>query len=432
MPIAQVDLVEASNQPGGPTELPFPTLTRSHILNCSYHSWYPRYRSLTPKARLVALSVPFLTYLRADGIVLPPEPSEARQRADPLTPPPSDPGSDVWDDEDPDPSEAWSDVHVKVQETIRELGGSVMPKLNWSAPKDATWISATNTMECRNANDIYLLLKSSDFVTHDLEQVWDDVEEEEQDEENECDTGDESDRDEQKSSEQKAEEVLKGVPYHLVLRKTIPAYNPALEFRCFVRARHLLCICQRDLNYFSFLPALVPKLRTVIEDFYQKNLQRSFLDENFAFDVYIPPPHDRVWLIDINPWAIRTDPLLFSWLEILTMPAPEQIVATALQASMEGDRHQTEQEENGCNGFEASESEDEKIIYTPEFRLVNRDDPEAYAFNTPKYSAHKLPRDVVDAGNDGEAGLREFMGAWREIVRQQESEQKSSGLGKYS
>ena len=58
----------------------------------------------------------------------------------------------------------------------------------------------------------------------------------------------------------------------------------------------------------------------------------------------------------------------------------------------------------------------------PEFRLVNRDDPEAYVFNTPRYSAHKLPKDVVDASGDGEAGLREFMGRWRDVVRAQEKE----------
>ena len=288
-----------------------------------------------------------------------------------------------------------------------------MPKLNWSAPKDATWISATNSMECRTPNDIYLLFKSSDFVTHDLEQVWHGCDDES--------SSSESDDDDQSRNRGKAGE--NGVPYHMILRKTIPAYNPALEFRCFVRSRQLLCMCQRDLNYFSFLPALVPKIRSLIESFFEENLQRSFADPNFAFDVYIPPPHDRVWLIDINPWAVRTDPLLFSWLELLTMPAPEIIGATALRISINCNGLIHEQSKSGSEDEEESEAEEE--IYTPEFRLVNRDDPEAYSFNTPKYSAHKLPKDVVDASNDGEAGLREFMGTWREIVRKQEAEDRA-------
>ena len=53
--------------------LPFPEITAQHILNCSFHSWHPKYRSKTPKARLVPLSQPFIDYLRADGILLPPE-----------------------------------------------------------------------------------------------------------------------------------------------------------------------------------------------------------------------------------------------------------------------------------------------------------------------------------------------------------------------
>lgn len=371
-----------------------------------------RFRSLTPKARLIPLSASFLSYLRADGIILPPEdiPSE------------SDPDTDDENEEEggsTDPSEAWLDIHQKIISTISELGGSVMPKLNWSAPKDATWISATNSMACTTPNDIYLLLKSSDFITHDLEQVFDDCEDESEDESESVGEDEES----------AVDGSLSKIPYHLSLRKTIPAFNPALEIRCFVRSRNLLCMCQRDLNHFDFLPRLIPKLRSLIQDCFDKNL-RSFPDQNFVFDVYIPPPHDRVWLIDLNPWAQRTDPLLFSWMEILNMRGEEQTSADesydrSVRLSLNGNgsvgRGSGPDEEQAEEEDEASE-DDEEDIFTPEFRLVNRDDPEAYNFNTPQYSAHKLPKDVVDASADGEAGLREFMGTWREIVARQERE----------
>lgn len=296
-----------------------------------------------------------------------------------------------------------------------------MPKLNWSAPKDATWISATNSMACTTPNDIYLLLKSSDFITHDLEQVFDDCNDESEDE-SESGSGDE------KSS---FDESPSTIPYHLVLRKTIPAFNPALEIRCFVRSRHLLCMCQRDLNHFDFLPRLIPKLRSLIRGFFEKNLKWTFPEESFVFDVYIPPPHDRVWLIDVNPWAPRTDPLLFSWLEILNMRGEEQGGADNVQdgvvrlsLSGNGSMNHEQDLDDEQDEEEGDESEDEEDIFTPEFRLVNRDDPEAYNFNTPQYSAHKLPKDVVDASADGEAGLKEFMGTWREIVARQEKEDR--------
>lgn len=369
---------------------------------------------LTPKARLIPLSASFLSYLRADGIILPPE--DILSSTDCST---DDEEEEA--DKTTDPSQAWLDIHQKIKSTISELGGSVMPKLNWSAPKDATWISATNSMACTTPNDIYLLLKSSDFVTHDLEQVFDDCEDESEDEA--------EFEDEDQDEETSVNDKLSKIPYHLILRKTTPAFNPALEIRCFVRSRHLLCMCQRDLNHFDFLPRLIPKLRALIQDSFDVHLKRSFPDENFVLDVYIPPPHDRVWLIDVNPWAPRTDPLLFSWLEILNMRDGEQcgteeLLDGVVRLSLNGNGsmiHGPDLDDEQVNE-EAEESEDEEDVFTPEFRLVNRDDPEAYNFNTPQYSAHKLPKDVVDASADGEAGLREFMGTWREIVARQKKE----------
>ena len=61
--------------------------------------------------------------------------------------------------------------------------------------------------------------------------------------------------------------------------------------------------------------------------------------------------------------------------------------------------------------------EDAELV--PELRLVKRDDPEAYSFNTPQFSAHKLPKDVVDASGNGEAALREFICQWRDILNRQ-------------
>ena len=304
------------------------------------------------------MSDAFLNYLRADGIVLP---NEEAITAD------DDSGiySDSSDDEDP--SGEWQDIHIRIRETIAELGGKVVPKLNWSAPKDATFMLATNDMFCSSANDIYLLLKSSDFITHDLDHALDDTIE---------------------------DGPVPTIPYHLVLRKAFNL-NPALEFRCFVRNKTLLAVSQREMNYFTFLFELRPGLLSKIRAFLQDHILPNFPDRSFVFDVYIPPPHDRVWLIDINPWAPRTDPLLFSWLEILQITGPEDGKPDHL-----------------------TESEDEDI-FEPEFRLVERDDPEAYQFTATKYSAHKLPKEVVDASTTQEGGMRELMEGWKRALDKQ-------------
>ena len=368
---------------------------------------------------MIPLSPTFLAYLRADGIVLPP---------DPVLTPSSNSGYDddpYSEDDSPDPSSEWPSVHKAVQDKIRELGGHVYPKLNWSAPKDATWIAANNSMECTSANDIYLLLKSSDFITHDLEQAFSD-----------CSTPD--------TTHTPEVDTEPPIPYHLVLRKSVSQWMPSMEFRCFVRRRRLLAVCQRDLNHYDFLGPLAPTLQDLLYESITANLKSTFPHETFVFDVYVPKPvpGGRIWLVDINPWAPRTDPLLFSWFELLTKPelpdergADETLENGFLRLSLQNSRpqepgyempnpsnlatnetHQTDtSSDQGCSDSESQSESDEDaepLPYLPEIRLVLRDDPETYSFNTPLYSAHKLPKDVVDAGLAGEGGMRDFLKRW--------------------
>ena len=346
----------AADTPTTPlTALPFPPITTAHILNCSFHSWHPKLRSVTPKARIIPLTTPFLDYLRSDGIILPPETTQADD----------DSGYCDSSDDEEDISLPWHSIHLQIQTTMSELGGKVVPKLNWSAPKDATWISPTNDMECRTPNDIYLLLKSSDFISHDLEHAF-----------SGCIDASTS----------------PSIPYHLILRKSFNI-NPSLEFRCFVRNKILIAICQRDLTHFEFLFPMRKHLKLKILSFLEQSLLPNFPDSNFVFDVYIPPPHEKVWLIDINPWAPRTDPLLFSWLELLQMADPELL------------HNEDDEDDDGVEG----------VVFDPEFRLVQKDDPEAYQFASTKYSAHKLPKDVVDASMTPER-MKEMMEQWRKVM----------------
>ncbi|KAF2128847.1 D123-domain-containing protein [Dothidotthia symphoricarpi CBS 119687] len=393
---------------GALKELPFPPVTKNHILNCSYHSWHPKYRAATPKARLVSLPPAFLDYLRSDGIILPPEETDNATWSD------NDSGifsgADNNEDEDEetlDPSANWRETHEAIERTIEELGGKVAPKLNWSAPKDATWIAATNSMECQTPNDIYLLLKSSDFITHDIAHAFDDTVDQ-------FTTPDPE------------------IPYHLVLRKWI-TLNPSVEFRCFVRNRQLIALCQRDLNHFDFLFNMQDKLRRTIQDFFDLRLRDTFPDPNFAFDVYVPPPHDKVWLVDVNPWAMRTDPLLFSWMELLTMEVPDTVepkdetaeTTIRLRLARPGETDdQTNDSDEDTSDEDETDDEDVEEVWQPEFRLIRSDDPEAYGFTTPQYSAHKLPKDVVDASSGGEGNLREFAMQWQEAQKLAEQQRQ--------
>ena len=102
---------------------------------------------------------------------------------------------------------SFPDFCRTVQKLISEFGGDVFIKLNWSAPKDATWVAFNNNLKCSSLSQLYLLLKSSDFIAHDLTQPF-----------SECEDDIERDNN------------IENVEYNLVLRQW-EDINPGTEFR---------------------------------------------------------------------------------------------------------------------------------------------------------------------------------------------------------
>lgn len=185
----------------------------------------------------------------------------------------------------------------KVLESINALGGSVFPKLNWSAPRDANWIALNSSLQCQSLSDIFLLFKSSDFITHDLTQPF-----------IHC-----SDQDSPDPS----------ISFELVLRKWSELI-PGGEFRCFVKENKLIAISQRDYTqFYHHILKQEELISHAIQDFFNKHIQYHFLDEDFVFDVY-RDSQGRVWLIDFNPFGEVTDSLLFTWNELSTGEISQQ------------------------------------------------------------------------------------------------------------
>ncbi|KAI1847827.1 hypothetical protein JX266_006322 [Neoarthrinium moseri] len=403
----------SGSAPGPAPELHFPPITRDHILHCAYDYWFPKYRTSCIKSRIIPLTPEFVEYIREDGITLADEDGDGEGDDDddvewegPTTVSRVEPEEVDSDSESDDeapaalpPNKRFPELHQLIQDKIAEVGGEAAPKLNWTSPKDAAWISPhQNTVKCTSANDVYLLLKSSNFITYDLEHAFDD-----------CTPI--------PGAGTAASSAPAAAPFKpvLVLRSF---FNPhtALEFRCFVKHRNLVGICQRDLKFYEFLLDLRPAVVAKIAQFFNHRLRYTFPDGNFAFDVYIPEGEDeplgRVRLIDINAWAPHTDSLLFGWDELNDWPVPGPIIGVA---GAEGD-------EGGLQtGSEATEDEDEEDDddeddIVPELRLVEKDNSAAYNLSSPAYSAHKLPKDVVDASMAGQGGMREFAQKWKEMT----------------
>ena len=414
--------------------LEFPPITRDHILHCSYDYWFPKYRTSCIKSRIIPLTPDFVEYIREDGIVLGDEDdqetdddevvwesgptnlstAQARSRYE-QAPDQSDSDSDEDDEPRLPPNKRFPALHQTIKDTIAELDGAVAPKLNWTAPKDAAWISThQNTIKCTTPNDVYLLLKSSNFITYDLEHAFDD-----------CtpvagSNGGGSATTETKTTETAGSSSALQFKPVLVLRSF---FNPhtALEFRCFVKHRYLVGITQRDLNHYDFLLKMQPALVAKICQFFNHKLRYTFPDASFTFDVYIPEgegePLGRVRLIDINAWAPHTDSLLFGWHELNEWKVPSgPMLGTA---SAEEDVPTAAAQTGGVvsddsNTTDDDDDDDDDVI--PELRLIEKEDPAAYNFSSPAYSAHKLPKDVVDASLSGEGGMREFARKWKEMV----------------
>lgn len=276
------------------------------ISSCQYSAWYPLFSEYTYSPAKIFKSVPpkFIQYLLDDDIILPHDEKKDSALFSKVTPNIDNDYSD-WeeDDEGEDdnthrngPEQMFPSFHEQIKQSIAKLG-AVAPKLNWSSPQDATFMMINKTMKCKSATDLYLLLKSSDYINHDLSHGYDAV----------------------------TDGSTNKTDFQLVLRKWAEI-NPSMEFRCFVRDRKLIAITQRDLNYYKFLPDLKQEITSKISQFLNDVILPKFDAKSFVLDVYIPKPISKVYLIDIDPFARQTDSLLYTWNELATFsPSPKPL-----------------------------------------------------------------------------------------------------------
>jgi len=370
-----------------------------------------RYRQSCIRSRIIPLPLDFIEYLKEDGIILGDDEGEEDDDWVPsssltMNRPPEAQDSDS-EDEEPTPrlppNRRFPVLHQRIKDEIQALGGAVAPKLNWSSPKDAVNMSRyPNTVKCTSPNDIYVLLKSSNFVAHDLAHAFDG-----------CIPG--------PAAAANSEPGQLGFSPVLVLR-TFFDVHPSLEFRCFVKHRNLVAISPRDLRYYEFLDRLRPAIIARAKELFDETLRYKFPDGSFVFDVYLPKSGQgdggggglaRARLVDINPWALRTDALLFSWDELLNLHVPHPILGVVRQGQFEFDETAEEDDEDESA---ASSSDEEPLDYEPELRLVERENEAEFNLAAPGFSAHKMPWELVHAAESGNEGVRDLMAQWQAMM----------------
>uniref|UniRef100_A0A8C7DF44 Translation initiation factor eIF2 assembly protein n=1 Tax=Oncorhynchus kisutch TaxID=8019 RepID=A0A8C7DF44_ONCKI len=250
-------------------------MKKEQVVNCQFSVWYPIFKKHTIKSLILPLPQNVIDYLLDDGTLVVSGGDNNNQQ--------NQTNNSDSEEEDVQAPE-FPEFNSKVLEAINTLGGCVFPKLNWSAPRDANWIALNSSLQCQSLSDIFLLFKSSDFITHDLTQPF------------------------LHSSDEDSPNPA--INYELVLRKWSELL-PGGEFRCFIKENKLIGISQRDYTqYYHHISKQEAQICHSIQEFFSQHVQYQFLDEDCEWD------SGKVWLIDLNPFGEVTDSLLFTWEEL--------------------------------------------------------------------------------------------------------------------
>ncbi|CAN1233981.1 Cell division cycle protein 123 homolog [Linum perenne] len=263
---------------------------------CQIQEWYPKFKSASIPTMIHQLPESFVDYLLESGTLQLPISVEDEDALPNRVHNPTDEGDyQVSEEGSDDEAEAtppcFPELELKIKKSIQALGGAVLPKLNWSAPKDSAWISSSRTLRCTSFSEIALLLKSSDSLVHDLSHAYDSC----------CD---------------KLSSSSRPSNFYLALRRWYSSMLPEREFRCFVRSQHLVGISQREVTTcYPLILAERSSIRNLIREFFYKQVRLKFESDDYTFDVYVTSD-GRVKILDFNPWGAFTLPLLFTWEEL--------------------------------------------------------------------------------------------------------------------
>lgn len=288
-------------------------LDRDHIFS-QFHVWYPTLRKWSVRSRTIELPPDFVRFLQQDGIVLPESlaTTQAISSMDPTVAemydydseseefwkkvalenqnkqttakePKTRGGEESSDSED----EEWqgpffTELVDAITEVIGSLRGKVFPRINWRSPRDASWINSDNTLACTKPGDVILLLKSSDLIAEDLSLL--------------------------------AQHKL---PVFLNLRQW-SNLSTANEFRCFVADGRLLAASQHIRDFYHHLSDedWLFTIKLQLSDFFDTVLVSRVPLRRYVFDAYMETGTNKVFILNIKPWAPATDPVLFEWDEL--------------------------------------------------------------------------------------------------------------------
>ncbi|KER19305.1 LOW QUALITY PROTEIN: hypothetical protein T265_15587 [Opisthorchis viverrini] len=293
------------------------------VKSCAFDYWYDLFKDVTeeryayfvrntllPFSVILPLPKDVVKSLLEDRIILP----KSARLHEPQSED-SDDDCEVWTDESEAPERPeFPEFEAKVSDAIAQLGGCVFPKLNWSAPKvssrytvyrflsqDAYWLLGDNSLRCRSFTDVYLVLKASDFIAHDLTAPLLHLE---------------------KKDASNSFALCTDFPVEN-LHDPVEDYQPQLVVR-----RWKDCRPDSEFRCFQYLSAIMTPTSSrqfIIRNQSRRSYVLSFRS-TFAIIFRFPTSsRSRVDLIDFNVFGQPTDSLLFSWTELEQVSTTEEI-----------------------------------------------------------------------------------------------------------
>ncbi|KAH9971930.1 D123-domain-containing protein [Lactifluus volemus] len=269
----------------------WPTLTKRDVIAFQFSSWYPTFSSLSIKSTVVPLADDFKAYLEADGVFVP---------AGSENLPPSE---EVGHDSDGRGGGGGHELALTRRYTFPELDAQIRASID-EYGADATWLlPLSSPLKCTSPADVYLysnrLISSCTTSARAL-----------------------SLRGVAKTDD---DDGVYTYTLELVLRKWF-AIDPSREMRAFVRDGVLIGISQRNMNYYEFLnePETQEKIVSSFVAYWTAQSNQSglpLLHPADTLDVLLTRDLSRFHIIDFNPYAPRTDPLLFTYDELATLSA---------------------------------------------------------------------------------------------------------------
>jgi hypothetical protein len=277
-------------------------VTRRDVDLCQFDQWHPHFaaHAFASSVSLVAPSE-FVAWLRADDGVHLADDNDVVRRATHIDEA-IEYDDDGWQTELAAPLEhdalpACAEFRAQLQSALARLGGVCFVKLNWSAPRDASWLLGAHGADLKFTcvDEILLALKGSDFIAHDLEHRYEHCVD--------------------------AAAVDAAPPRVTVVLKPWKALRRAGEFRCFVYRRRLIGVSQRHADScFRHLVDEKAAILGALTAFFATHVapQTAYALESFVCDVYVTSAR-AVRILDIAPLGVMTDSVLFTAEELAAL-----------------------------------------------------------------------------------------------------------------